>query len=94
MSDESTHDRVKRTIDEMFDNLGRTPKRVVARREVSVRMSDGRIVVTDRDSHDEIVQTETMSYAAAKDHVAQLQNAIATIDAAIAAGVVKVVEKG
>jgi hypothetical protein len=87
-------DCIKKKIEETIDSIGQVPKRTIVRRDVSVRMSDGKVVVTDYDSDDAAVMTQTMSYAAAKDHVAQLQNAIATIDAAIAAGVVKVVEKG
>jgi hypothetical protein len=87
-------DCIKNKIEEMIDSIGQVPKRAIARRDVSVRVSDGKIVVTDYDSDDAAVMTQTMSYKAAKELVVQLQNAIATIDAAIAAGVVKVVEKG
>lgn len=86
----SEADHVRKKIDEIFDSMGRPSSRAVGRREVSVRMSDGKIVVTDRDSDDSVIQTTTMSYRAAKDHVVQLQNAMATIDAAVAAGIVKI----
>jgi hypothetical protein len=80
----------KRRIEEMIDAIGKVPKRTVVRRDVSVRMSDGKIVITDYDSDDAAIMTQTMSYKSTKELVAGFQNAMATIDAAVAAGIVKV----
>lgn len=88
MSNEFDH--IKKKIDEMIDSIGQVPKRTIVRRDVSVRVSDGRIVVTDYDADDAAVMTQTMSYKGTKALMVQLQNAIATIDAAVAAGVATV----
>lgn len=86
----SSEEHIKKKIDELFDSVGRVPKRTVTRRDVSVRMSDGKIVVTDYDSDDAALMVQTMSYRATKELVVQLQNAMAVIDSAVVAGIVKV----